>query len=570
MTPRLVVLVVLLLGLAVFLSPAVELSQEPVDLAMVTRIREEGFRNSKVMETVAYLTDVLGPRLTGSPQMKKASEWTRQQLAASGLVNARLERWGPFGRGWSFERASVHMVSPLSTPVIALPKAWTPGTAGPVRGPVTKVKLTTQSDLDKNKGKLAGRIVFLSSARTLYAPTKPLVSRYTDEELEELAQFPVPSRFDGALDRDLPPPRTRFQQKLAEFLAAEKVLATVEPSPRDGGLVQVSGGGSREKGDNPGVPALVMAAEHYNRIARLLDADTDVELELDVRTTFYEENEGNTENTVAEIPGTDAAPELVMLGAHLDSWHGGTGATDNAAGVAVAMEAVRILKALNVRPKRTIRIALWSGEEQGLLGSRAYVREHFAAPAEERGTASRSRGAGRLVFKPEYEKLSAYFNIDGGTGKVRGIYTEDNVGAAPIFEAWLAPFANLGARTVTNRGTRGTDHRSFDAVGLPAFQFIQDDVDYVTRTHHTSMDVYDRLQREDLIQASVILASFVYHAAMREERFPRKPVPKEGATPSPQPEPSPEATPPPEELPPPRPEPTPSPARPSPSPSPRP
>jgi len=509
---------------------------EPVDLVVVTKIREEGFRNSKAMETLAQLTDVLGPRLTGSPQMKKASEWTRSQLAAWGLENAHLERWGPFGRGWSFERVSVHMTSPVSGPLLALPKAWTPGTTGPVRGRVMKIKLSADSDLEKNKGKLAGRILFLSLSRTLRESSRPLFSRYSDDDLKELEQFPIPSRPERGLDADLPHERTRFQRKLAEFLVAEKVLATVEISSRDGGLVQVSGGGFREKAGSDGVPALVMAAEHYNRIYRLLEAKTDVEIELDVRTTFYE-GETDSENTVAEIPGTDASGEIVMLGAHLDSWHAGTGATDNAAGVAVVMEAVRILKALEVRPRRTIRIALWSGEEQGLLGSRAYVREHFAAPpAEEKASASKARrGTAPLVFKPDYEKLSAYFNVDNGTGKIRGVYTQDNVAAGAIFEAWLEPFADLGATTVTNRSTGGTDHRTFDAVGLPAFQFIQDDVDYATRTHHTSMDVYDRIQREDLVQASVILASFVYHAAMRDGRFPRKPLPRESPSPSPSP-----------------------------------
>ena len=514
---------------------------DPVDLATITRIREEGFRNSKAMETLAQLTDVLGPRLTGSPQMKKSSEWTRAQLAAWGLENAHFERWGPFGRGWSFERISVHMVSPVSAPLIALPKAWTPGTAGPVRGPAMKVKLSADSDLEKQKGKLAGRILFLSLSRTLRESARPVYSRYSEDDLKELGLFPIPSRPDGGLDADMPRDRERFQRKLAQFLAAEKVLATVEISSRDGGLVQVSGGGFREKGESDGVPALVMAAEHYNRIYRLLEAKTDVQLELDVKTTFHE-SETDSENTIAEIPGSDASGEVVMLGAHLDSWHAGTGATDNAAGVAVAMEAVRILKALDVRPRRTIRIALWSGEEQGLLGSRAYVREHFAAPAEaKQKTSSRARrDRGPLAFKAEYDKLSAYFNVDNGTGKVRGIYTQGNLAAAAIFEAWLQPFADLGATTVTNRSTGGTDHRAFEVVGLPAFQFIQDDLDYATRTHHTNMDVYDRVQRDDLAQASVVLASFVYHAAMREGRFPRKPLPPAPPSPTPSPEASPD------------------------------
>lgn len=523
--------------------------EEPVDLAMVTRIRDEGFNNSKVMDTLAHLTDVIGPRLTGSPQLREANEWTRRQLESWGLQDARLEKWGPFGRGWTFERASVHMVSPAAAPLIALPKAWTPGTEGPARGQVAKWRFDSDADLERARGKLAGKIVLLSDARELKGPEKPLFNRYSDADLARLAEYghhtdgrrpPRPRDREGALRR------ARFAKVLREFLATEKALATIEPSEREGALVRVAGGGSREPGDNPGVTALVMAAEHYNRIVRLADRGTPVELEIDVRARFLDDDRMAC-NTVAEIPGTDRRGEVVMLGAHLDSWHAGTGATDNAAGTAVVMEAARILQALQVKPRRTIRVALWTGEEQGLLGTRAYVREHFGSRPEPTDPAEKSlpsylrRAQGPLTLQPAHARLSAYFNVDNGTGKVRGVYTQQNAAAAPIFEAWLRPFADLGATTVSNRSTGSTDHVPFDAVGLPAFQFIQDDADYSTRTHHTNLDVYDRVERDDVVQASIVLASFVYHAAMREERFPRKPLPRE-TPPEPTPEPTPTET----------------------------
>ncbi len=548
----------LLAALCVPLVRARSIPSDPVDLVMVTRIREEGLKRSQVMETVQELTDVIGPRLTGSPQMKRANEWTRERLAGWGLANAHVESWGPFGRGWSYERSSVTMVSPQVVPLIALPKAWTPGTPGPVRGKAKRVRIGTKSDFDRHKGKLAGLVLFLSAPRTLRAPERPLFNRYSEDDLQSLSHFDVGAAADN--DGDEPRrSRRRFQRDLAEFLAAEKALATMEASEREGTLVRVMGGGSRDTEGQPGVPALVMAAEHYNRVLRLIDKKQEVQLELDVKATFHDGDESSS-NTFAEIPGT--TDEVVMAGAHLDSWHAGTGATDNAAGSAVVMEAVRILKALEVKPRRTIRVALWSGEEQGLLGSRAYVERHFAARSdaeEARRSKEGRRPRGALTIKPEHAKLSAYFNVDNGTGRIRGIYTQQNAAAAPLFEAWLEPLRDLGATTVTNRNTGGTDHLSFDEVGLPGFQFIQDQADYSTRTHHTNLDVYDRLQKEDLMQASVVLASFLYEAAQREERFPRKllspsqlgPQP----TPTPEPSPDPDADPEPE-------------ASPSPSPSP--
>ncbi len=513
------------------LAASVSATEEAVDLEMVTRIRDEGFTNSKVMDTVGYLTDVIGPRVTGSPQMREANDWTRQRLESWGLVNAHLEGW-TFGRGWSLERAVVQMIKPAPATLVAVPRAFTPGTDGPRRGRVVKVKIESEADAEKYRGQLAGRILLLGEPRDTANPEKPQFTRYSDQELDGLAHFDVEPARRGPLDRETITRRMRLQRVLRPFFVAEKALATIEVSPADAGVVVVGRGGSWVKGEDPGVPALVMAAEQYNRLARLVDRDVDVELELDIRSHF-QDDDPTAYNTVAEIPGSDKRGELVMLGAHLDSWHAGTGATDNAAGSAVAMEAVRILQALDVKPRRTIRIALWSGEEEGLLGSKAYVAEHFGTrggppdPSERDLPSFLRRETGPVTTKPDHARLSAYFNVDNGTGKIRGIYAERNAAVAPLFEAWLRPLHDLGATTVTLRHTGGTDHLSFDAIGLPAFQFIQDEADYETRTHHTNLDVYDRLQKTDLMQAAVVLATFVYDAATRPERMPRRPLPRD-------------------------------------------
>ena len=520
----------LALALLTALAAPVSAAEEAVDLEMVSRIRDEGFTHSQVMDTASYLTDVIGPRITGSPQMREANDWTRQRLESWGLVNAHLEGW-TFGRGWSLERSVVQMVKPTPATLVAVPRAFTPGTDGPRRGKVVKVKIESEADAEKYRGQLAGRIVLLGEPRDTANPEKPQFTRYTDQELDSLAHFDVaPTRRGGPLDREALVRRMRLQRMLRPFFVAEKALATIEVSPTDAGVVLVGRGGSWVKDEDPGVPALVMAAEQYNRLARLVDRDVEVELELDIRSRFHDDDP-TAYNTVAEIPGMDKRGEVVMLGAHLDSWHAGTGATDNAAGSAVAMEAVRILKALDVKPRRTVRIALWSGEEEGLLGSRAYVAEHFGTRAgtpdpRERDLPSflRRDPTGPVTTKPDHVRLSAYFNVDNGTGKIRGIYAERNAAVAPIFEAWLRPLHDLGATTVTLRHTGGTDHLPFDAVGLPAFQFIQDEADYETRTHHTNLDVYDRLQKTDLMQAAVVLATFVYDAATRPERLPRRPL----------------------------------------------
>ncbi len=506
-------------------------AEEPLDWEMVNRIREEGLHRSQVLDTLEILTDVIGPRLTGSPALKEANEWTRDKLEEWGLERSRVESWGRFGRGWSFSRAAVHMLEPRATPLSALPLAWTPGTEGAVRGEVRRVTLDDEQDLEEHKGKLGGQILFLDKPRDPVVDGDGAFSRYTSDQLEALEQYPVPGEPRGVQARRRRMERAKFRRKRNSFLAGEGVVATVEISGRDAGIVRVGSGGSREPGESTGVTGLVLAAEHYNWVSRLLERGVKVELEADVAARFHDDDL-DAYNTMAEMPGSDLADEVVMVGAHLDSWHAAAGANDNGAGCAVVMEAVRILRVLGAEPRRTIRIVLWSGEEQGLLGSRAYVAEHFATrpepeKEEDRKTPSRYRTpTWPLELKPGHSKLAAYFNVDNGSGRIRGIYTQGNAAVVPIFERWLEPFNDLGADTVTNRDTGGTDHLPFDDVGLPAFQFVQDRLDYSSRTHHTHLDHFDHAVGKDLKQASVILASFLYHAAMRDERLPREPLPR--------------------------------------------
>jgi carboxypeptidase Q len=524
------------LRLPLILLPLISfaIAQEKVDLDMMTRIRYEGFRNSKVMETASGLMDGIGPRLTGSPNLKRANEWTRDQLTSFGLTNAHLESWGPFGRGWANQFVSVRMLSPDTAPLIAYAKAWTPGTNGPVKAKCIRVKIDDKKDFDKYRGKLAGMIALFGPDPEVKVVDKPMFSRLDEKELADIGQYQLPNekaafRYSEFLKR------MAFQREVAKFLADEKVIAVVDHGYGNfgGGTVFVQSGGSWKTGETVQVPGITVALEQWDRLARLLEQKKDVELELNVTNTFYDDDPMQY-NTVAEIPGTDKdkKDEIVMLGAHLDSWHSGTGATDNGAGTVVMMEAVRILKALDIKPRRTIRIALWTGEEQGLLGSQNYVQQHFGArPAMDepdmKGMPTlMRREAGPVTVKPEQAKIAAYFNVDNGSGKIRGVYLQENAAVGPIFETWMQPFHDLGMSTLTMRNTGGTDHLSFDAVGIPGFQYIQDPLDYDTRTHHSNMDVYDRLQADDLKQAAVIVAGFVYDAAMRDQMLPRKPIEK--------------------------------------------
>jgi len=520
----------------VFLSsvPALVSQERPekVDLETVSRIRYEGFHNSQVMTFASGLMDSIGERLTGSPNMKRANEWTRDTLTEIGLSNAHLEPWGPFGRGWANTYVNVRMMSPDIVPLIAYAKAWTPGTNGVVTGKCIRANIEKKEDFDKYRGKLAGMIVIFGPDAEVKTITEAPFKRLTDDDLAKIGEYEIPGerppfRISEMLRR------RQFMKDLNQFLADEKALAIIDHSrgTAGGGTVFVQSGGSYRPGETTTVPQLTMASEHWSRIARLLDQKKDVSLELNVTNSFYDDDPMQYD-TIAEIPGTDKKDEVVMLGAHLDSWHAGTGATDNGAGTIVMMEAVRILKALDIKPRRTIRIGLWSGEEEGLLGSQGYVEQHFGSrpPMDDpnmKGIPTLlRREAGPVTVKPEQAKVSAYFNVDNGSGKIRGVYLQENEAVAPIFDAWMKPFKDLGMSTLTMRNTGGTDHLSFDAVGIPGFQFIQDPIEYETRTHHSNMDVYDRLQPEDLKQISVIVASFVYEAAMRDQMLPRKPIEK--------------------------------------------
>jgi len=488
-------------------------AQEPVNLQAVSRIKAEGLQSSQVLETLFWLTDRHGPRLTGSPNMKAASEWARDQLAKWGLENAKLEAWGTFGRGWTTERFSIEMLEPQYQPIIAYPQAWTASTKGVISGTPVLLDLKSEEDFAKYKGKLAGAIVLTQRPREAETHFEADAKRRDEKALEEMAQAPEPGAVSQfAARREEFRAQRVLQEKTAKFFRDEGAAVLLQPSRGEHGTIFVQSS-SRDRNAET-LPTFTVAIEHYSRLWRLMEKGIPVKLEVNAQNRFYE-NDSLGYNVIAEIPGTDKKlkDEVVMLGGHLDSWHAGTGATDNATGCSVAMEAVRILKTLGLQPRRTIRIALWSGEEQDLLGSHGYVKQHFADRAN-------------MQPKPEHEKFAGYFNLDNGTGKIRGVYLQGNDMVRPIFEAWLKPFNDLGAKTLTIRDTGGTDHLAFDAVGLPGFQFIQDEIDYSTRTHHTNMDVYDHALKGDLMQASVIMASFVYHAAMREEKLPRQPMPK--------------------------------------------
>jgi hypothetical protein len=521
----------LVLVLSMALPATAAPAPEGVDLQVVSRIRMEATQHSKVMQTLAELSDRIGPRLSGSQHLKDANLFTQKQLADWGLVNSHLEGFS-FGRGWALDSVSIRMTAPDTSVLFGIPKAWTPSTNGVLKGEVVALRVKSVEELEKLKGQFAGKIVLVGEPRELTLETKAASRRYDEAGLKETAEYQIPGGAyrdpTGRLwTREEIMQRRRLSMATDKFLQDEKVAATIEASRWDYGLILVQGTQNYKPGSPDGVPQVVIAAEQFNRIARLVDKKIPVTVELDVKSHFESPDNGQIYNTIAEIPGTDKKDEVVMIGGHLDSWHSGTGATDNGAGVAVAMEAVRILQALGIKPRRTIRIGLWGGEEEGLLGSEAYVKEHFGYVDVPKGdnTPSYMRTTPLpIVIKPGQEKISAYFNLDNGSGKIRGIYAQENSAIVPLFEEWGKPFQDLGFTTVTLRNTGSTDHISFDAVGIPGFQFIQDWLEYDTRTHHSNMDVYDHAQREDLIQASIIMASFLYNAATRDEMLPRKPL----------------------------------------------
>jgi hypothetical protein len=503
--------------LALIFLPLFVTAQEKIDLYTVHRIRTEAVEHSKVMDNLFYLTDVHGPRLANSPNYFAAANWVVKQMNSHG-IDAREEKWGSFGTSWQYTKFYAAMTAPQYQPLIGFPLAWSKGTAGPISAEAVYAPIYNDADMDKWRGKLKGKIVLASEARPLHPITGPLSERWTADELAKEELFPQTSPA-GPGRRGVPEAwRTlsrdqirEIRKKINKFLADEGVAAIFSPSSGDGGgTVFGASAGSREA-QNPVPPAsVVLTPEHYNRIFRLLEHKIPVKIDLDVQAEVLPERDAV--NVIAELPGTTRKDEVVMIGAHLDSWHGGTGATDNAAGSAVMMEVMRILKTLDLKLPRTVRMALWDGEEEGLLGSKAYVKEHFGDPKTMKLTAAQAN-------------LDAYYNLDNGSGRIRGVYLQGNDMARPIFEQWFAPFRDMSAGALTIRNTGGTDHLSFDAVGLPGFQFIQDALEYDSRSHHSNMDVYDRLSPDDLKQAAAIIASIVYNTATREQMMPRKPLP---------------------------------------------
>jgi hypothetical protein len=505
---------------------------------MYERIRTEATAHSKAMEFASALCDGIGPRLTGSPNLKRANDWTRDTLTKIGLANAHLEDWGEFGMGWYQINTWGRIVTPDPEPIWMQAAPWSPATNGPVSGKIVYASLADDSQLDALKGTLKGKIVLLGAARPAPELDQPLSFRYSEDELKELEGPNVPRRPTG------PPPAnaaSRIERRrvdalrlrAAKMAQEEGALAILLPSHEEGrnvdtGLLLDDNGvelahNAQLRENAAPLPYAVVMTEHYTRLARLAQAHVPVTVEVNIQTAFTGDHEHGF-NTIAEIPGTDPRlkDQVVMVGGHLDSWPAGTGATDNGAGTVIAMEAVRILRALDVKPKRTIRIALWTGEEQGEFGSSAYVAQHFggflpaAAPTGERGP---------LITKKEWETLDAYYNIDEGGGKLRGIYTQGNYAVNAIFSQWIAPLRDLGVTSITNRIDNGSDHESFDKIGLPAFEFLQDELDYETRTHHSNLDTVDHLRAGDLEQAAIVEAIFLWNTSEREAMLPRKSFP---------------------------------------------
>ena len=526
---------ILVLGLVAIPS---EQSSEKIDAAAVARIRDEGLNRSQVMDHIWWLSDVYGPRLTGGPQIQQASDWTLKKFKEWGLANPHRETFA-FGKGWSLVRFHAHMIEPQVQPIIGFPGSWTPGTKGTITADVVRVQIENEADFEKYRGKLAGKIVLTQPAREVPMLEGLVVSRMGEKEIAEALTVPAP-RGGGPGGRANAPPQGRgggggggqsLAARIQQFYRDEKVAAlfnrgsdnvmasigsdlSVRQQRTDGGTIFPSGGGSRTTDPATVLPTVTLAVEHYNRMARLLEKNVPVKVELHIETKFHEETAPNGFNTIAEIPGTDPAlkDEVVLLGAHFDSLPAATGATDNATGSGAMMEAMRILKAIGVKPRRTIRIALWGAEEQGLLGARAYVREHYA-------------DAATMELKPAHEKISVYFNSDNGTGRVRGIWLQSNEAVKPIFASWIEPLRDLGVVALGPRSVASTDHSAFDQVGIPAFQFMVDRLEYNSRTHHSNMDTFDRVQKDDMIQQATVIAVFAYHAAMRDEKLPRKPLP---------------------------------------------
>jgi hypothetical protein len=528
-----------ILGLSIAAIPSAQ-SVEKLDYAAIAQIRDEGLSRSQVMDHIGWLADVYGPRLTGGPAILQASDWALKKFQEWGLANPHRESF-QFGRGWSLVRFQAHMIEPQVQPLIGFPGSWTPSTNGTVTAEVVRVQIDSEQDFERYRGKLAGKIALTQPAREVRMLEGLIVSRMGEAELKEAETTPVPRPRGGGAGRGAAAGRGRgaaggqsLANRIQQFLKAEGAVATftrggdnltasigsdlsIQQQRPDGGTIFPSGGGSRTSDPSSLLPSVTLAVEHYNRMIRILEKGIPVKVELNLETKFYDETAAEPRgfNTIAEIPGADPAlkDEVVLLGAHFDSVAAATGATDNATGSAAMMEAMRILQAVGVKPRRTIRIGLWGAEEEGLLGSRAYVREHYGDPAT-------------MQLKPAQQKISVYFNSDNGTGRVRGVWLQGNLAVKPIFERWIEPLHDLGVVSLAPRSVASTDHVSFDNVGIPAFQFMVDRLEYNARTHHSNMDVYDRVQRDDMVQQATVIAVFAYNAAMRDEKLPRKALPR--------------------------------------------
>ncbi len=506
------------------LMPALVFAQTAsLDEEIVKKIKEEGNDRSQVMEVLSMLTDVHGPRLTNSPGYKRAANYAKGTMEGWGLSNVHFDSWGDFGQGWQLKKFSMHVTEPVYFPVIAYPKAWTPGIKGSIKGEVVYLDVKTEEDLEKYKGKLKGKIVLFSMPMNVTPGFRADASRTPDSTLLQMANAgPVAERVGRRAFSGGTPENLNF--KKWKLMMDEGVVAVLDASRGDDGTVFVSGAtvpyssetafADRKRVYSPDAPKILpqitVAAEHYNRMYRNLEKGQNVKMELNLEVEFFKPEDGF--NVIAEIPGTDLKDEVVMIGAHLDSWHSGTGTTDNAAGSAVMMEAMRILKTLGESPKRTIRIGLWGGEEQGLLGSRGYVAKHLGTRINPDS----------INYLPGAEKFSAYFNMDNGTGKFRGVYMQGNENVRDLFRTWMRPFNKEGASTLTLNSTFSTDHVSFDNIRLPGFQFIQDPVEYFSRTWHSSMDMYDKAIADDLKHNATMMAVIAWHAAMHDTLVPRK------------------------------------------------
>ncbi len=527
--------------------PEPQPAAESLDLGMYTSIREEGFNHSHVMEYASALFDDIGPRLTGSPNLAKANAWTRDQLTAMGCSNAHLESWGDFGLGWRQLSTSVDMVTPDTAVFIAQATPWSPATHGSVTAEVIAVpQLKEEKDFDAWKGKLAGKIVLYGKAPEIHPDPAPPLQHYDENKLAQIYQYPL----DGNMEEQHVVPqdpkfwedlykKINFKEQLAKFFAAQGAAALLVTGwgSADGGIfrddnAEQMGGSVYLPDHKQPIPSAVVSSENFGRVSRLLEHKVPVTVSVAINTEFTGDHEQGF-NTIAEIPGTDPnlKDQVVMVGGHLDSWIAGTGATDDGAGTIVAMEAMRILTALHVQPRRTIRIGLWSGEEQGEFGSLGYVHQHFGTvglstkPEQLAIPEFIRERVGPLKVKPEQALLSGYFNLDNGGGKLLGIYAENDAAMVPIFNQWMAPLKDLDVTTVSLRNSGSTDHESFNEVGIPGFQFIQDPRDYETRSLHSNQDVYERLSPSDLKQAAVVEAIFLYNTAMRDQMLPRKPLP---------------------------------------------